>query len=222
MNKTGIKLVKKSLACTFILLTLSGCAKTVECNINGNHVHLYTNEDKTLSRYINSEKEYVGNLLRTETYLPMNQELENITENDLYIVSDNIEYLENIVSSYHPERQAYVYDYIYGNYYGYRFGYNYLNGKYEYSFGPISGYHWDYEWQNIALDEYTTDKVRDITYQYRFYKLNADGTTSSKLFNSLEEVTGEYKYFTPKTLVQKNTSESYYLPKENQKVKTND
>lgn len=219
MNNTGFKLMKTTLACTFILLTLNGCAKTIECDINGNHVHLYTSEDKKLSRFIDSEKEYVGNLFRTDSYLPMTEELENITENSLYSISDNIEYLEEVTASYYPQRQAYVYDYIYGNYYGYGYGYNYTNGKYEYCYGPKVGYHWDYEWQYINMNEYTDDKVRDITYQYRFYKLNDDGTTSAKLFNSLDEVTPEYKYFTPNTLVQQNISDSYYLTKENTKTK---
>jgi len=219
MKKTGYKLIKTALPCLTLIVCLSGCAKEVECDINGNHVHLYTNQDMKLSRYINSEKEYVGNLFRTENYLPMTEDLESITENKLYNIKDNTEYLEEVISSYHPERQAYIYDYIYGNYYGYDYGYNFSNNKYEYFYGNHTGYHWDYEWQNISLNEYTDDKVRDITYQYRFYKLNADGTTSEKLFNSLDEVTPEYKYFTPTTLVQKNISESYYLTKENTKIK---
>ena len=117
----------------------------------------------------------------------------------------------------YPKREAYVYDYVYGTYYGYRYGYSF-NGKFEYSYGLTSGYHWDYEWQEIPLDEYTTDKVQDITYQYQLYKINEDGTLSKRLFESLEEVPEEYKYFTPDTLVKENVSDPYYL--DSKKIKT--
>lgn len=107
------------------------------------------------------------------------------------------------MDSYEPKREAYVYDYIYGQYYGYGYGYNFSSGKYEYGYGLIQGYHWDYNWQEIGLDEYTDNKVRDITYQFRFYKINSDNSISEKLFNSLDEISSEYKYFKPITLVKK-------------------
>lgn len=216
-NKKGLKLIKKAIGATLILSSLAtfcGCAKEVDCSINGDHVHLYLNENTKLSAFIESEKEYIGDLFRTETYLPMTENLNIISENDLYIVQDNLEYLNKELSKYVPSRQAYVYDYIYGTYYGFGHGYNMMSGEYEYFYGMQTGWHYDYEWQDISLDEHTEDKVRDITYQFRFYKINNDGTVSSSLFNSLEEVSEEYKYFKPNVLVQKNISDSYYLTKE--------
>ena len=115
------------------------------------------------------------------------------------------------MSNYDAKRQAYTYDYIYGGYYAY----DYASGQY----GTIFGWHWGYEWQDISL-EYTTDKVRDITYQFRFYKIDEDGVVSSKLFSALEEVPEEYRYFKLFDFVQKETSSSYYLEMSKFKSKT--
>lgn len=75
------RLLKTSLACACILSSLSGCVKIIDCGINGYHVHLYADSNTKLSRYINSEKEYVGSLERTDTYQTMTNELEIIDEN---------------------------------------------------------------------------------------------------------------------------------------------
>lgn len=214
------KLIKNSISsvlCVTTILTFSGCAREVECDIDGEHVHIYISNDSQLTRYVDSEKEYIGDLLRTDNYLNMNDELKFIDENGLYVIEDNIEYLNREINKYSSKRQAYVYDYIYGTYYGYDYGYNPSSGKYEYHYGLHTGYHYGYEWQDIGIDDYTTDEVRDITYQFRFYKKNEDGTLSSQLFNDLEEIPGEYKFFTPKTLVEQNVSTSYYL--ESKKIK---
>lgn len=220
-NKNRFKLVKKAVSSTLILASLTsftGCVKEIDCSINVEHVHLYLNNNTKLSRYIESEKEYVGNLYRTEDYLTMTDELNIISDNGLYIVEDNIEYITHKLSENQPTRQSYTYDYIYGTYYGYGYGYNMHNGKYEYHYGLQTGWHYGYDWKEISLDEYTNDKVRDITYKYRFYKINEDGTVFSCLFDSLEEVPVEYKYFKADQLVQQIISDEYYLEKENSKT----
>lgn len=223
MNKTTLKLVKTVLACTIVLASFTACeAKEVECNIAGEHLHLYVNEGSKLSRYIKSEKEYIGDLLRTDSYLPITEELKNIDINELYCISENIEYIQNQISSHQPKREEYSYEYVYGTYYGYGLGYNYSSGKYDYSYGLKTGYHWDYVWQEIPMNEYTTNKVRDTNYQFRLYKINEDGTISSQLFTSLDEVTEEYKYFKPSTFIKESTTDSYYLDKNKQKTKTNE
>ena len=52
-------LIKTSFIYGGIIVGLTGCtAKTVDCNIEESHVHLYVNEDNNLSRYVESEKEY--------------------------------------------------------------------------------------------------------------------------------------------------------------------
>jgi len=220
MKKNKYKLVKTAVTCLIIASTFTACgAQRVDCNIEGQHVHLYVNENRNLSRYIESEKQQIDSFYRTEEYLPLTEETSQITKNDLYQIEDNLDYLNEKISSYKPRRQAYVYDYIYGTYYDYGYGYDPMTGEYDYVYGPKTGYHYDYEWRDIPLDKYTKDQVRDITYKFRFYKIKEDGTLDSKLFNSLDEVTKEYKYFYPSNLVKEKIGSSYKLPKENQKVK---
>ena len=213
MKHGQYNLIRVGLICGTLLFSTTGCgSKTVDCEIEGKHVHLYVSESNLLSRYIESERERIKGLNRTDEYLPLTEELAQASENGLYPVEENLDYITTKIDSYSPKREAYVYDYIYGSYYGYGFS----SGKYEY--GLQYGYHWDHEWQEIPLNEYTEDQVRDITYQYQFYKIDKEGV-SSKLFDSLEEVPDEYRYFIPFTLIKKNVSEAYYLDKEKQKVK---
>ncbi len=216
------KLVKRKVSYIIALTSLvmcTGCTKEVDCNIEEEHVHLYINEDDNLSRYIQSEKVEVDNHVRKDEYLPMTDELNIINDNKFYIVEDNTEYLNKVINEKTPKREAYVYDYIYGTYVGYGMGYNVLSGKTEYFYGTHTGYHYGYEWQEISLDEYTEVQVRDITYQFRFYKINDDGTVSSLLVNSLDELPEEYKYFKSKDLIKENVGDSYYLQKEKEKTK---
>lgn len=223
MSNKVFKLVTATLACAIITTSLSACeAKVIECDIEGQHLHLYINENSNLSRYIKSEKEFISGLYRTDAYLPITEELSKIDENELYRIEDNNEYLKEISSLCKPKREEYSYEYVYGTYYGYGWGYDYSSGKYEYSYGLKTGYHWDYVWQEIDMDEYTTNKVRDTIYQFRLYKINEDGTTSYQLFSSLEEIPEEYKYFKPTTLVEEITTDSFYLEKQKQKTKTNE
>ena len=124
------------------VLTTS-CAKDVECYVEGEHVHLYTNKDSGLCRYIDSEKEYIGRFLRSDDYLNMTEELRLVSDNGLYLISDNKNYFNNIVENKKENRrEAYVYDYTYGSYYGYGYGYNLSTGDYEYFYGYHTGYHW--------------------------------------------------------------------------------
>lgn len=223
MNKiTRFKLIKKAVSCTLVLtslITCSGCAKEIDCSISGEHVHLYLNEDSKLSRYIDSEKEYIKDLFRTEKTLSMTRDLNIINDNKLYIASDNLEYLKTKVIENSQSRQSYSYGYVYGTYTGYAFGVNPVTGKAEYYHGVHTGWHNGYDWQDISLEEYTSDKVRDITYKFKFYKINNDGSTSSKSFNSLDDIEKEYKYFKLEDLVEKHISDSYYLEKQKEKKK---
>ena len=61
--------------------------------------------------------------------------------------------------------------------------------------------------------------MKDLTYKFRFYKINEDGTIISKLFDTLEEVENGYDYFSPNKLVEGIYSNSYYLEKSNIKTR---
>ena len=67
-----------------------------------------------------------------------------------------------------------------------------------------------YNWQDISLDEYTINPVRDVFYKYRFYKLE-DDSFDYKDFSSLDEVEEGYDYFRISDFVQQSISDSYYL-----------
>ena len=90
-----------------ILLT-SGCSKTVDCNIEGNHIHKYRNSIG-IERYVLGEKDYVHNIneyiyYRTDEYVKLDSENEQIyriisvdnlvsiddNKEKLYVLSDNL------------------------------------------------------------------------------------------------------------------------------------
>lgn len=211
-------ILNKALCYSLVLSTLAtgcGCAKKVKCNIDTEHVHEYVNLERGLKTYIESEYENINYLSRTDNFLPMNEELSIISKNGLFLVDNNYGYLNNVIASYNPTREAYVYDYVYGSYYGYNYGYNYTSGKYEYFYELHYGYHYDHVWKEISLDEYTSDLVRDINYKYKLYKINEDNSLSYKLVDSLDEADDGYIYFKLADFVQKIVGDSYFLEKEN-------
>ncbi len=53
MKHKKYNLIRVGLICSSLLFTNSGCGvKTVDCDIEGEHVHLYVSESNLLSRYI--------------------------------------------------------------------------------------------------------------------------------------------------------------------------
>lgn len=212
-------LIKKSLVGALLTVSLAGCVKNVDCDISGNHIHLYQNKSNGVVRYIEGEKEKSGDFLWTDKYKKETTKLQAISKNKLCSIEDNFTYFNKKVSKIpEPKRQAYVYDYIYGTYYGYGYCYNSSTGKYGYGYGLITGYHYDYEWQDIPLDKYTTDEVRDITYKIKLYKVDEKGNVESKLFDQIDDINKEYCYFKTDDIITECISDSYYLDKN--KIKT--
>lgn len=181
------------------LVTFSGCAKNVPCDISDSHAHYYVNDDY-LGRYIVSEKSSLSGLNRTDNYVEVRQEdaelLEFINKNDLFRISDNENAIENITNSH--------VDYI-----EYRYEYHYLiqqpivvnNGKSIYTIPhsiPMTGYSW------------TTDTTKDLTgeermchYVYYGYKVvkNRNGVyeiIKSEPVNDLSELPEGYDYIKEK------------------------
>lgn len=221
MMKKGKKytLIKKSLVGVLLTFSLTGCGKNVDCDVSENHIHLYKNESNGILMFIEGEKEKRGDFIWTDKYEKESTKLQAISENELCSIEDNFTYFNRKVSKIpEPKRQAYVYDYIYGSYYGYGYCYNYSTGKYGYGYGLITGYHYDYEWQDIPLDKYTTDKVRDITYKIKLYKVDEKGNVKSKLFDKIDDINKEYCYFKTDDIITPCVSDSYYLDKN--KIKT--
>ena len=101
-----------SLLLSLDVLLLSGCSSKTECNIDGKHMHEYTNE-YGIERYINSEKDYVGGYLglrydKTDNYIELDEENEKlykyISDNDLVDILSNYDELISFQSS--------LYDYL--------------------------------------------------------------------------------------------------------------
>ena len=145
-KETKYKLIKTSIFGVLLATTITGCAKKMDCNIEGEHVHLYINPDNSLSKYIESEREKKWGCYWTSDFKRINEKNELMLNNDLCIVSDNMEYLTNTISKYSPRRFAYVYDCRYVSTYGYRYGYDVSSGKFKYRYVPINEYRWNYDW----------------------------------------------------------------------------
>jgi len=215
MNK--YKLIRTGLLTGIMALTLSSCSYDVDCDIKEGHLHLYKSPSKNLVRYLEGENSTYFTYTRSDEYVLLDKELEVVVKNRLFLVNDNLEYLYNIMNIYRNKREAYVYDLHYGPYYGWDYGYN-NKGEYGYYYDIRNGYHYDYEWEAIGFDEYTEDKVRDIIYRFKFYKILDNGTFEDKLFDSLEDREEGYNYFRESDLVQKYVSDEYYLDKEKVKI----
>lgn len=138
------------------VLTFSGCAKTVPCDISGNHAHYYVNDDY-LGRYIVSEKSKVSGLTRTDAYIPVTQEdeelLKFLNKKGLYRIDDNKTILDDIAAS----QNDYL-EYRYSYYYLMPIPITHTNGKQTYTtftYVPMTGYSW------------TTDQSKNLTGQER-------------------------------------------------------
>lgn len=218
-KKFSMRLSALSLAGFIFITGLAGCSKKADCDIKEEHAHVYIDEDSMLKRYYQSEA-LVNNYgeKRTEDYILLdNNEIEQICSNKLYVTDENLDSLQKIIDSKQPKREEHIYSYIYGPYYGWGWGINAANGKSEYSYKLRYGNHWEYVWKEIPLDELTDNKVRDITYEFKFYKFDENGNLISKTFKSLQDIEEGYNYFYKDDLVVKITSESYYLEKNNTK-----
>lgn len=210
MNKK-IKLFSSAILCGVLI---TGCSKTMDCDIDGEHTHVYVNKEQ-IKKFFDGEYETNRDYHWTEETVPTTDEVKAIIDNDLCLVKDNIEYITQQIETHSPKREEYVYDYIYGIYYGYGYCYHYnpTTSEYEYGWGlgTVTGYHWEYRWRNIELEQYTENLVRDITYEIKLYKLGHDGKATAQTFASLEEVTPEYQYFKPHGVIRENTSSPYSL-----------
>ncbi len=194
-------------------LSLSACSKTMDCNVEGEHIHVYMN-DRAVRRLIEGEKEVVSGYTWTEETLPLTKEYKIVAENGLCMVESNRGYLMNKATVLPNDyREEYRSEYVFGTYWGYGYGYNMTDGEYKYGYGLIQGYHYEEDWYTIPDYEYTSNKVRDITFKIVLYKITSSGQIVSKTFDSLDEIDPEYCYFKPDTLVSKFYSEEYHLEK---------
>ncbi|HHW69510.1 MAG TPA: hypothetical protein GX747_04155, partial [Tenericutes bacterium] len=95
------------------IFLFSGCVKNVECNIIGPHAHKYVSE-LSYDKYMISEKEHEGKWVRTDDYISISKNMEELIEfenkNGLYRISLNEDNIAETVSS-HIDTVEYRYQY---------------------------------------------------------------------------------------------------------------
>lgn len=195
-NKIKVRNVVLGTLVVSCIFLFSGCAKEVECNIDGIHAHKYVSE-KYFDKYIVSEKEYVGSWDRLDDYILIDKEQEEllkfINKKDLYVIEDNIEEIKGIESSKN--------DYI-----EYRYRYTYMQpiphvrriGKtttVSYTYVPRTRHSWTDNPNHSRL----TGQQRIVHHMYQGYKivLNEKGkykVVKSEFVESVEDLPSEYKY----------------------------
>ena len=96
-----------SLLLSLNILTLAGCAKKVDCNVEGDHIHVYTSSDG-INRYVKGENETVGKYgksvyTRTDDYLGLNSDNRDlyyfISSHNLVNIEDNLDSLRLLESN---------------------------------------------------------------------------------------------------------------------------
>ena len=190
-------------ALSFIMITslmLSGCSKDVQCAVKERHIHLYVDESDKLIKYIPGEKDYVGAFKRTDKYIPATDINDLIADNNLFIIADNYVYLNLLYNSYQPHREEYVEQNINGPY---------LTITDDLHFKIITGFHTIHTWVTLDNDS-TPNPVRDVTYSLKVFTIK-DNKLESKVFNSLQDIPSNYKYFKIQNVIIKNTGDEYYL-----------
>lgn len=198
-EKKGKKILKNTIIGGLIItniLSFSGCAKNVPCDIQGNHAHYYIN-DEYIGRYIVSEKSSISGLNRLDNYIFVDEKeeglLEFINENDLFKIDDNKNAINNIT-----DNQMDYKEYRYSYYYTMSMPVLHTNGKNTYvtcNYIPTIGY----SWTSNPNKENLTGEERDCHYVYYGYKIikNDNGDyelVKSKPVDSITELPEGYDY----------------------------
>lgn len=200
------KTVRQSIIASLIvsnILSFTGCSNKKDCDILEKHAHFYVDEDN-FGRYIVSENKKIGNLKKYYSYIPVynnNDELlDFINKNDLFVISDNKQEIDKIVSKLHDHKE-YRYYYFYNDidkitHYD---GFKETNSYYSLA---KKGYSWS---ENEYVDN-LTGETRYCHYMYRAYKIVKNNKefklVESDLVESLDDLSDEYIY------IDKN----FYIP----------
>lgn len=182
------------------LLTFSGCAKNVPCDIQGNHAHYYVNEDY-IGRYVVSEKSSLSGLDRLDDYIFVNEEEEKLlkflNKNDLFKIDDNKSVIDNITNN-----QTDYKEYRYKYYYRRPIPITYYVGNTThviYNYQRVEAYSWTTNLNKKGL----TGEERTCHYVYYGYKVikNDKGAyelEKSEPVDSIEELPEDYVYIKEK------------------------
>lgn len=212
-HKRGKEWFKRILATGLIianLVTFTGCAKTVDCDIEEDHAHYYVSEED-IGRYIVSEKSTVSGLERTEEYVYVTPEeaelLKFMNKKDLYKIDENMDAIKDIEQS-NKDYTEYRYMYIYLQ----PIPIPHPTGKsitISYSYMPVPMYSWTTN-QNRNL----TGETRVCHHMYYGYRVYQDENgkykmEKSELVDDISELPPEYQYISGDftTVVNSDTKE---------------
>ena len=193
---------------------LSDNFRSVDCEVEGSHLHLYINDKNSLMRLFPGERKRISSFRRTDEYLQSDETLEEVAKLELCRIKDNLDYLQ--LNMNHPaKRQEHVQELVDNTVvcYTFDYGYNLETQKYGYGYGHkiVNKSEPEWKWVDISTDTYTPNEVRDVFCMYRFYKI-VDGKLEYKEVSSFDEIDPEYPYFKENDLVQTYTYGGYYLP----------
>ena len=193
----NFKLTKRKRVLALLLtantILLSGCNKTIDCDITETHAHAYTNEDG-ITRYVQSEKETYEGFNRQDTYIYLDEDNETLnkfeTKNDLIKIADN---LDELIEATDNNNDYYIYEYTYkkrvrrGNHRTWR-------RKTDWTATPddihITGRYKDLELTgNIMLAHYTYQTYKIIINDKGKYEL-----VEGPVLDNIEDATSEYPY----------------------------
>ena len=182
------------------------------CDIEGDHAHLYIDNDTKIERYIDSESYHVKGMDRLEDYRMITEEeaelLKFENKNDLFRIDENYELLQDIQNKNNENHKEYRYSYMETIHWT----------------TPIKvGKGWTviHHYRDVERHSWTTDKSlnltgeeRDVDYLYYGYKVSKDENgkyvlEKSDLVHDLSELPEDYNYITKDfyVVVDANTKE---------------
>lgn len=190
VNQKELERIKKSwvalLICGSVLLT--GCCKEAECQIDGYHIHKYTDE-AGYTKYVESEKMSLGEFNRNDEYILISKDEEEyykkVNKAKLLLASNNYEMIDKLLEE-NSDYLEYEYRHTYITYT--------RAGK---AMIPVT--HVSYKWTTDRNDGRLTGNVRIIHPMYQAYDVKKDENgkfviIASDLTNNLYDVIGEYPY----------------------------
>lgn len=175
---------------------LTGCGKKAECDIRGNHAHLYTN-DAGYVRYIDKEYLSYEGYTRSDEYIPIDQSevdlYKFLDKKDLMKLDDNIDLVHTIQNS----NQDYI-EYRYKYFWLMPIPHYVSNGKSTsvfFTYIPMPAYSWTSDPNHGML----TGEQRRCHYVYQACKVEKDEegnyvVLTSSYVDNLDELNGEYPY----------------------------
>lgn len=188
------------LAATVMATGLTGCGKKAECNVNGDHAHLYTNEQNFI-RYIDKEYLSYEGYERQDDYIALSKEEAELREfedkKDLLRIDENIDAISAVQEQNH--------DYI-----EYRYAYTYLmpiphyirTGKTStmyFTYIPTTHHSWTTDPNHSRL----TGEQRRCHHVYQAYNVVKDENgkyvlVPSECVDDIFDLNGEYTYIKEK------------------------